>query len=81
MFAREALRVVDKKRHDRQRVDDGQQGDEGFEIHGASMPFDVDRSASAAHIQQGAGGVTGVNAHQPDNGLGHFQCGAGALHG
>ena len=30
----EIVRVVDKKWHDGQRIDNGQQRDEGFEIHG-----------------------------------------------
>ena len=34
LLAGEPLRVVDEERDDRQRVDDGQQGDEGLEIHG-----------------------------------------------
>ena len=33
----EVMRVMDKKRHDGQRVHNGQQGDEGLEIHGAGL--------------------------------------------
>ena len=35
---RKALRVVDEKRHDGQRIDDGQQRDQRFEVHRSVSP-------------------------------------------
>jgi hypothetical protein len=63
--AREILRVVDEERHDRQRVDDGQQRDQRLEVHGDAAAVRRDRSQASAPpltSRMDAGGVAGLRA-------------------
>ena len=45
LLGRESLGVMDEERHDGQGVDDGQQGNERFEVHG------VFSSAPTRHVR------------------------------
>jgi hypothetical protein len=47
LFAREVLGVMDEEGHDRQRIDNGQQRDQGLEVHhaGASSVWGASRAA------------------------------------